>query len=605
MTPADVRQACASDPLWLFEHCLSIQEKLTKKLVPFVLNPEQRDAHDVFWGDYSTNKPVRLCIVKPRQIGFTTWSDGLLYWAASTQAQCRSLIVGNEESTAIDIFETVQRFAVRDARKALGCMPMIRSLSVRGLSFDNPDGKRRMKNPGLDSSIGIRTADNRNAGHGWSGRFLHGTECARWKYPEVLTGLLNAVPDTAGTVVILESTGHGAAGVFFDIFTEAVEKQNEWTPIFISWKDRPEYTVELSAEEMSKFEPKPVEFDLMKRHGLTIEQVAWRRKTIASPRCKDSERAPEDVFREQFPLEWEEAFIGQSRQFFDMHIVAQREETARDMERDKKFKTGTLVIEGRAGRNRPDKIAVKLVERGYLTIWEDPIPGDDYVIGSDVGSGLAVGDFSNAYVMQRRTQRFVARCRSREFYPEFWGESILPALGWLYNTAFIAAEANSIGLIATRKVALVYPRSAFKIRLTKLGGCEPDTDYPGFWQDQASRADILQNLRNCIRHGTVWIPCPIFWAEARTFVVPEDPWGHLKESAPKAMRKKKDDCVMSAAITLKVNDPFLGAGSIRRSANAEVEELDWRRQMLSDSNKRVALSKTAKPDEWDDSVGDY
>jgi hypothetical protein len=62
---------------------------------------------------------------------------------------------------------------------------------------------------------------------------------------------------------------------------------------------------------------------------------------------------------------------------------------------------------------------------------------------------------------------------------------------------------------------------------------------------------------------------------------------------------------MSAAITLKVNDPFLGAGSIRRSANAEVEELDWRRQMLSDSNKRVALSKTAKPDEWDDSVGDY
>ena len=345
----------------------------------------------------------------------------------------------------------------------------------------------------------------------------------------------------------------------------------------------------------------------MRKHGLGLEQLAWRRRTIASPRCKDSERTPEDVFREQYPLEWEEAFQSASKAFFDMHIVSEKESLAKEIWDEKRYKTGTLVMEGGVGRGKPSRVAMQLKEGGYLTIWEDPVPGQDYVIGADTAAGLAAGDFNNAYVMHRSSQRFVARLRTKEIYQEKWGEEILPALAWLYNQAFLAIEANSIGIISARKAALVYPRCAFKIRLTKLGNVEPDTDYPGIWMDRGNRPDMVLNLRNSIRQGAVFIPCPIFWNEARTFVVPEDAAGNMKESQPRAMRRKKDDAVMSAALTLRVNDPFLGAGSIRASVNTQVEELDMRREMVRSSCEALAKriwSKVTKGD-YDDIVGDY
>lgn len=604
----DFLQRCRADLRFFMEECCFIEDKITKRLIAFSPNNEQLDVLDVIQAEWDAQKPVRVIIVKPRQVGFTTLSLGIGYWMESNQPQTRGLCVAQDEKTAADVFQMVDRFATNDTRAKRGCMPMIRSLSRKGIRFGNPDYRRRARVPGLDSSLSIATADNRNAGHGWSGRFLHGTEVARWKYPEVMAGLLNALTDAPYTLGILESTASGSAGIFYETWTDAVDGQNEWLPLFVSWKERAEYTAKMTAEQVAQWEPTPVERELMERHKLSVEQMEWRRRTINSPRCKDPDRAPEAVFQEQFPLEWEEAFQGKSKSFFDMAIVAQREAIAKEFEKEKPPSLGVVITKGRVGRGKPQEVAYKLAERGWLTVWEPPIPGQDYVIGCDIGVGLTLGDYSNGYVMHRHSQRFVARLRTKEVYPEVLGDELLPALGWWYNQAFLAPEGNNVGIVTARNCALVYPRVMFKVQIDKFGNCEPDTEHPGFWQDRSSRRDILLHLRNNLRAGQVFIPCPIFWSEAKTFVIPEGVDGKLLEDQPRAARKKKDDCIISAAITLRVNDPYLGAGPIRHEVKEEAPDMPFRVQLISEHTKALqkqAWRKTSSAVERDDDLGDW
>jgi hypothetical protein len=74
------------------------------------------------------------------------------------------------------------------------------------------------------------------------------------------------------------------------------------------------------------------------------------------------------------------------------------------------------------------------------------------------------------------------------------------------------------------------------------------------------------------------------------------------------MRKKKDDCVMSAAITLRINDPFVGAGAIRTEAKVEEPEMEWRKQLIKDHTDKLfkdLWDKAKKSNDWDDVVGGF
>lgn len=559
----------SEDPLYLMETCLRLVPKAGRGLVPFVLNKEQLEVLKLIWKLWKEGKPVRIIILKARQLGMSTLMEGFIYWLASTHEYVNSLVLGHEMVASQNILQMAQRFAMFDARHDAGIMPMMSNVTKSELTFDNPDWRNRTAEPGLGSRIKIGTADNRSAGHSSTLQAFHGTEVSRWKRPEILAGVLNALSFEAQTFGCLESTAHGPSGLFYDIWDAAERGVNEWTPVFLSWKGRPEYRRELPPGYELELTPK--EEQIQREHGLTVEELYWRRLVIASPACQGQAMPPEDVFREQYPLTPEEAFVSSGRMYFDMGAVLQLESDSRRIQ----FLKGTVAIPGGAPR-RPARGSppAPLFTQGHgnVKIWKPPAPGSDYVIGADISAGIKGGDWSVAYVMNRVTQEYVASYRAI-VDPRTFAEDLM-ALGWFYNEAFIAPEANNIGLMVARLVAEKYARVCYYRRLD-VDGDEPDTSKPGWYTTSANRKQMFAYFRTALLERAVHIWDPEFLSEARTFVVPEDHEGHVNEATPKAERKKHDDCIMAGCITYWVNRVEI-AGSIRRPKNVEAGARDWK-----------------------------
>jgi hypothetical protein len=86
-------------------------------------------------------------------------------------------------------------------------------------------------------------------------------------------------------------------------------------PLFYSWKDFPEYQLFPKQWHMlpTEFIPEDItdeELGLMRDWKLTINQIAWRRWKIA-------ELESEDLFAQNFPLYWQEAFRTSGMSYFN------------------------------------------------------------------------------------------------------------------------------------------------------------------------------------------------------------------------------------------------------------------------------------------------
>ena len=91
-----------------------------------------------------------------------------------------------------------------------------------------------------------------------------------------VAGVLQAVPETDGTEIILESTANGVGGYFHKMWREAETGLGDFIAIFVPWFWSPEYA-----------RPAPPDFSLdneeriyAELYGLTNEQMAWRRVKI-------------------------------------------------------------------------------------------------------------------------------------------------------------------------------------------------------------------------------------------------------------------------------------------------------------------------------------
>lgn len=99
----------------------------------------------------------------------------------------------------------------------------------------------------------------------------------------------------------------------------------------------------------------------------------------------------------------------------------------------------------------PDEVVDSGRLRGRLEIWEQPEPGERYVVGADVAEGLDSDgtdhDYHAACVLRETTRTQVAAYHAREGCdPADFGRD-LAAIGLHYNTADIVVERNSHGIL--------------------------------------------------------------------------------------------------------------------------------------------------------------
>ena len=498
------------------ENCLKIKTK-SGTVVPFRLNDAQRKLYAVAKRQQDAGKPVRLIILKARQLGFSTLTEGLIFHACATRRNVNALIVAHREDATANLFRMSKLFY--DELPA-PVKPMLRASNAQELVFENPSKLRseREARPGLRSRIRCATAGGRGIGRSDTLQCVHLSEYAFWPdgadgKASTLAGILQAVPSLPGTMVVIESTANGFED-FKERWDAAVAGENDFEPVFFAWFENPDYSMPV----VPGTEWTPEERDLKAAYQLTDEQLQWRRWCIAN-NCGGSL----DMFRQEYPASPGEAFLHSGTGVFDNEQIVLR------LER----------LPGPAGRGEFADGEWTESETGAITLYELPEEGVPYVLGGDTaGEG---SDYFTAIVIDNVSGRIAAKLRQKYSEPEYVRQ--IYALGRFYNDALVAIETNFSTYPVMKLQEMEYPNQYSREREDTYTR-QMKKSY-GFRTDRQSRPRAIANLVEVFSSHPEWFTDRELLEEMLTFCYNED-------HRPEALAGKHDDLVMGAAITYAV-----------------------------------------------------
>jgi hypothetical protein len=253
-------------------------------IAPLVFNRAQEHIHDKLQAQLDSLGRVRALILKGRQQGCSTYIGGRYYHRASRNKGLRVYILTHEHQATQNLFEVVERFHLNcpDAER-----PSTGAANAKELYFDK-----------LDSGYKVGTAGTKGVGRSSTIQLFHGSEVAFWPHADThAAGVLQAVPNEAGTEIVLESTANGVGNFFHKKWREAETGCSEYIAIFVPWFWQDEYR--LPAGTSFRLDSEESEYALL--YGLDAEQMAWRRGKI-------DELGDPLLFKQEYPATAAEAF---------------------------------------------------------------------------------------------------------------------------------------------------------------------------------------------------------------------------------------------------------------------------------------------------------
>ena len=533
------------------EHCLKIRTK-SGEVIPFRLNAAQRKLYDIVHKQHAAGKPVRVIILKARQLGFSTLTEGMIFHACATRKNVQALIVAHREDATNNLFRMSKLFY--DELPA-PVKPMLRNSNAQELVLENPSrrAKDRERQPGLRSRMRCATAGGKGIGRSDTLQYVHLSEYAFW--PEgadgkaaTLAGILQAVPSSSGTMVVIESTANGFED-FKERWDAAVAGENDFIPVFFAWFENPEYAMPALPGTIWTEE----ELRLKEQYRLTEEQLQWRRWCIAN-NCGGNL----DLFRQEYPASPEEAFLHSGTGVFDNEQIILQKQMAREPVKRGRFIIATSsaedVIPPSAARFQGATMFPLedpfFLEQGQSLVWEEdplgevkifaePEEGVPYVLGGDTaGEG---SDWFTAHVINNVTGEQVAALRRQYSEPEYVRQVF--ALGRYYNWALIGLETNFSTYPVMKLTELGYPNQYSREREDTYTR-QTKKSY-GFRTDRFSRPRAIAGLVEIFSRHPHWFQDRDLLDEMLSFCYNED-------HRPEAMVGKHDDLVMAAAITYAI-----------------------------------------------------
>lgn len=339
----------------------------------------------------------------------------------------------------------------------------------------------------------------------------------------------------------------------------------EYFPVFMPWwkmrkyRRNPEFE-ELTLEKCTRFERQ-----LMETCDLDLWQMAWRRFSIRTEYGGRRVYADDDPaiaeFDQENPWSSEVAFKSTGRPYISRSVVSMglAHSTKRAAET---YVAGGLTrhvlqpvaMKWARGRephyeqwhnctNR-DKLAVEVrpVESSDLLIYKTPYRDPKYyterqekgkkvtyksrtwshryVIGADIAEGLAQGDYSCAFVLDRVEWEFVAMYHGHPSTLEF--AEILAQMAIYYDDAWIMGEYNKYGSSIVPRILTLYRNlcNRPKVQTGKLGDADPNS----YWMvtSPRSKTELSDYLKEAIESKPFMLLFPRFWKEAEKYAQHDD-----------------------------------------------------------------------------------
>lgn len=303
LTERELYQLKAAQDLPLYaEVFLKILDK-AGSLVPLKLNRAQRFIHERLEAQLKEAGRIRALILKGRQQGSSTYVQARMRWNLKKRPGTRAYVIAHEQKGSDNMFVMAKRYHDEeppDVRPSTGAS------NASELWFDK-----------LDSRYSVATAGTKDVGRSGTAQFMHASEYAFWPNADThWAGIGQTVPLADGTEIIVESTANGVRNDFYSRWKQAIHGQGGFIAIFVPWYWSEEYELPVPAG----FTRTPEEDELVELYPeLTDRKLAFRRAKI-----EDDFKGDTSQFEQEYPNNWQEAFINESRDTFIPGKLVQR-----------------------------------------------------------------------------------------------------------------------------------------------------------------------------------------------------------------------------------------------------------------------------------------
>jgi hypothetical protein len=458
--------------VWLARALLRVRNK-SGVTVPLVANAAQRR--------YEQKRGQKNIVLKARQMGVSTWVAGRFFLKTITQPGTLTVQVAHNREAAEQIFRIVHRF-YEHLPGGLKTGPLRASRVNAG----------QILFPALDSEYRVESAADMNAGRGLTIQNLHCSEVARWSgdVAGTLASLRAAlVPDGE---LVLESTPNGAHGCFYDAWQRAMGTGTV-RHFFPWWLERAYAGAAVRKEEWTAEER-----ELVERHGLSPEQIGYRRMLQTDFR---------EIAAQEYAESPEACFVASGNCVFDLEQIAKR----------------AAAVHGPIERR----------QNGCLWIWYPAVRGNEYIVGVDTAGGGTDGDYAAVQIIEKRSGlqcgELCGHLDPRELARR------AAALAREYNDALLVVERNNHGMAVLAHLTMAE-------RYTNL---YEQRGQAGWLTTAVSRPMMVEQIGAALTAGAEIFSSSRLLAECRTFV-------RQRDGRTGAAAGAHDDCLMAMALALGV-----------------------------------------------------
>ena len=505
------------------EKYIKIRDK-AGKIIDLKINQGQQKLYDAIKKQSDEHKPIRVIVLKARQIGFSTLTESIIFKNTATKFNVNAGIITHKEEATTNLFNMSKRMYDNLPSEM---KPSLKRSNAKELIFDNEEGT------GLKSKIKCMTAGSSGVGRSDTFNYLHISELAFWgnNAKETTIGLFQAVPNLPNTMIVIESTANGFE-YFKELWDMAVKGESDFVPIFVGWNELDDYKMPYNDFELTDYEK-----DLQKIYNLSLDQLTWRRWCI-----KNNCSGDEQLFKQEYPINPHEAFISSGTCVFDKEIVINRLERL-----TRPIKVGYFDYKYDDTKPSGRKITdIKWINdrNGYIEIYETPNIYQYCIGGDTAGEG---SDWFTGHVLNAKTGKQVARLR-HQMDEDLYVKQMY-CLGYYYgyksiNTnvikpALICIESNFSSYPNKELARLGYPNLFVREKEDRFTGVI-DKSY-GFKTTSVTRPVIIAELVKIVRESVELINDKLTLEEMLTFVRNE-------KGRPEAQEGAHDDLVMGLAI---------------------------------------------------------
>lgn len=589
---------CQRNPAFLIHNWLQIRTKDGGRIPFDKWTPAQRRLYAAVDKARADNKPVRVVILKSRQMGISTEAEALLFWRTAFFADATSLVMAHEEGAVKNLF---WMFKLYHESLPEWMRPKTSNFNEDGIVFSEPLSSRlQVKTAALGGSSKANTGKGRSATY----HAAHMSEPAFYAEPARLFGGLNAaISKSPGTFVFVESTANGHGNWYHSFWQKTAagwemrrgaDGKVRWTcvdpnastsmfvPVFLSWLEHPEYSTALPASMEREYFLRHLDEEeqaLVDIYGATAEQLNWRRITLTDDCGGDL-----NTFHQEYPVTPDEAFVASGRRVFDF-VALERDE--RRVLAEPQPKRGNIDLDPNG------KPILQRDPYGSLWVYKEPVAGASYAIGVDSSYGKQHGDYSCAQVLRCDNWEQVATLHGR-IEPDELAVAV-NALGLWYNEALLVVEIDGPGIHTDKKLGeLGYYKRYLRVNIDRID--QKRSPNWGWKMSTKSRANMVAALKAAVREGDLILHDAGTIKEMREWMLVTGPTGRAVER-PSDPSHGHDDRITSIGIALQGGIVEQGVGDAPVSKPEGTSELAQGRIPLTVG----AHSFSSVPEEWSQS----